>query len=173
MKALKLFPFQRQFIRAATTPGVDTAILSLPRGNSKSFIAACILTRFLTPGDPIHQPGKEAVLLSGSIQQSRIVFNFCRIALEPTGEYRFIDSVTRVGIVHKSSNTRLRVHGSNSKTAFGLVNVPFVVWDEPGVAEVVGGQRLWDVWGANSYSSHKSESFPSLVICETLVTMNP
>ena len=144
MKVLKLFPFQRQFIREATKPGIDTAVLSLPRGNSKSYIAACILTRFLTPGDPIHQPGKEAVLLSGSIQQSRIVFNFCRMALEPTGEYRFIDSVTRVGIVHKSSNTRLRVHGSNSKTAFGMVGVPFCVWDEPGVAEIVGGNRLWD-----------------------------
>ena len=29
-----------------------------------------------------------------------------------------------------------------------------------------------NLWGANSYSSHKCERFPSLVICDALVTMN-
>ena len=32
--------------------------------------------------------------------------------------------------------------------------------------------RVLKVSGANSYSSHKRERFPSLVICEALVTMN-
>ena len=139
-----LRPFQRRFLRGALAPGIDTAACSLPRGNGKSALAGHLISRFLTPGDPIHEPGKEAVLLSGSIEQARIVFKFCRAALEPTGEYRFIDSATRVGIVHEATNTRLRVHGSNSRTAFGIVGVPFVVWDEPGAAETVGGEGLWD-----------------------------
>ena len=141
---MKLRPFQRTFLRRALAPGIDTAALSLPRGNGKSYLAARILTRFLTPGDPIHAPGKEAVLLSGSIEQARIVFRFCREVLEPTGEYSFIDSATRVAIAHRRTRTRLRVHGSNSKTALGLVNTPFVVWDEPGAANILGGQSLWD-----------------------------
>ena len=141
---MKLRPFQRTFLRRALAPGIDTAALSLPRGNGKSFLASRILTRFLTPGDPIHAPGKEAVLLSGSIEQARIVFRFCREVLEPTGEYSFIDSATRVAIAHRRTRTRLRVHGSNSKTALGLVNTPFVVWDEPGAANILGGQSLWD-----------------------------
>ena len=136
--------FQRRFLSGALAPGVDTAAYSVPRGNGKSWLASYILTRFLTPGDPLHEAGKEAVLLSGSIEQARIVFKFCRDALESTGAFRFIDSATRVGIVHKATNTRLRVHGSNSRTAFGLVNVPLCVWDEPGAAEVIGGQGLWD-----------------------------
>ena len=136
--------FQQKFIREATRPGIDTAALSIPRGNGKSWLAAHLLTRFLSPGDRLHVPGKEAVLLASSIEQARIVFKFCRDDLEPTDKYRFIDSATRVGIVHKATGTRLRVHGSNSKTAFGLVGVPFVVWDEPGAAEVVSGERLWD-----------------------------
>ena len=138
-----LRPFQKLFIREALKPGIDTAVLSIPRGNGKSFLAGKLLTRFLTPGDPIHVPGKEAVLLSGSIEQARIVFKYCRTALEPTGEYRFIDSATRVGITHKATGTRLRVHGSNSKTAFGLVNTPFAVWDEPGSGAAIASQELW------------------------------
>ena len=141
---MKLRPFQKRFVAQAFKPGIDTAALSIPRGNGKSCLAGHIVTRFLTPGDPLHVRGKEAVLLSGSIEQSRIVFKFCREVLEPTGEYTFIDSATRVGITHRKTRTRLRVHGSNSKTALGLVNVPIVVWDEPGAATTIGGQALWD-----------------------------
>ncbi len=139
----KLRPFQREFFKGALAPGIDTACLSIPRGNGKSFLAGRLLTRFLTPGDPIHEPGKEAVLLSGSIEQSRIVFRFCRGSLESTGEYVFTDAANRVGILHKATNTRLRVHGSNSKTAFGLVGTAFAIWDEPGVADINSGQTLW------------------------------
>ena len=143
-KMIALKPFQKQFLRAATNPKFDIACLSLPRGNGKSFLAAYLLTRSMTPTDCLFKPGTESVLLSGSIEQCRIVFKFVRNALEDTHEYRFIDSATRCGITHKATNTRIRVHGSNSKTAFGLVNVPFVVWDEPGSSENVSGQLLHD-----------------------------
>ena len=55
------------------------------------------------------QPGKEYVLCAASLEQARICFRFVREWLEPTGEYRFIDSVTRLGITHKPTNTKLRV----------------------------------------------------------------
>ena len=48
---VELRPFQRTFIRHATAPGIDTAALSLPRGNGKSWLAAHLLTRCLTPGN--------------------------------------------------------------------------------------------------------------------------
>ena len=162
---MELRSFQRQFIREATRPGVDTAALSMPRGNGKSWLAGHLIKRFLTPGDKLHVAGKEAVLLSSSIEQSRIVFRFVRDELEPLGGYRFTDAANRVGIVHDATNTRLRVHGSNSKTAFGLVNVPFVVWDEPGAADVVNGQRLWD---AVSTSQGKPGSPLTAILIGTL-----
>ena len=46
----KLRTFQKQFIRRALAPGVDVAALSLSRGNGKSWLAAHLLTRCLTPG---------------------------------------------------------------------------------------------------------------------------
>ena len=141
---ITLRTFQRRFIKAATAPGIDTAAMSLPRGNGKSFLASQILTRVLTPSDDLFRPGTESVLCAASIEQARIVFRFARENLEPTGEYRFLDSHTRIGITHKATNTKLRVIGSNGKTAMGLVNTPWAVCDEPGSWEIRGGQLLAD-----------------------------
>ena len=141
---MELRRFQKQFIRHATGPGVDTAALSLPRGNGKSALAGHLVSRVLDPSDKLFTPGTESVLCAASIEQARIVFRFARETLEPTGEYRFLDSATRIGITHKSTNTRLRVIGSNGKTAMGLVNTPYAVADEPGSWENTGGQLLHD-----------------------------
>ena len=134
---MNLRPFQRQFLAEAMRH--DTSCLSVPRGNGKSFLAGILVAQFMQT-----KCGKEAVLFSGSIEQSRIVYRTARDVLEPLGGYVFTDSANRVGIVHKSSNTRLRAHGSNPKTSFGLTGVPLVIIDEPGVLDVVGGEMLWD-----------------------------
>ena len=141
---LNLRPFQRRFIRAATAPGIDTAALSLPRGNGKSWLAGYLVARVLDPSDKLFRRGTESVLCAASIEQARIVFRFARETLEPRGGYRFLDSHTRIGIVHKASNTRLRVIGSNGKTAMGLVGCPWVIADEPGAWETNGGTLLHD-----------------------------
>ena len=140
----QLRPFQRRFVKGATAPGIDTGTLSLPRGNGKSWLAAHLLTRGLTPGDPLHLPGSEYLLCAGSIEQARLCYRFIRADLEPTGEYKFLDSVTRIGITHKPTNTRLRVLSSNGKTSMGIVGCPLLVADEPGSWETIGGQLMND-----------------------------
>ena len=140
----KLLPFQRDFLKAVENPKYDTVAISGPRTLGKTFIAAQVLIRCLTPGDSLHQPGKEYILGAASLEQARLTYSFIREALEPTGEYRWIDSTTRLGATHKASNTKLRAISSNAKTSFGLVNVPIVVIDEPGALEIVGGQMLSD-----------------------------
>ena len=140
----QLRTFQKQFIRGALAPGIDVAALSIPRGNGKSWLAAHLLTRCLTPGDSLHVAGSEYLLCAASIEQARLTYSFIREALESSGEYRWIDSTTRLGATHKASNTKLRAISSNAKTSFGLVNVPIVVIDEPGSLEIVGGQMLSD-----------------------------
>lgn len=72
------------------------------------------------------------------------MFKPLRAELEPTGQYRFLDSQRSLGITHKPTNTKLRVQSSNGKTAMGLVNVPVLIADEPGAWEVSGGQLMWD-----------------------------
>ena len=142
--AVALRPFQRQFIRRALARGIDTAALSIPRGNGKTWLAAHLLTRALTPGDALHVPGSEYLLCAASIEQARLCFRFARTDLEPRGGYRFLDSATRIGITHTATNTRLRVLSSNGKTAMGIVGCPLLVADEPGSWEVSGGQLMHD-----------------------------
>ena len=141
---MELRRFQRDFVRHATTAGTDTAALSMPRGNGKSWLAAHLLTRALTPGDALHVGGAEYLLCAASIEQARLCFRFVRAALEPRGGFRFLDASTRIGITHADTNTRLRVLSSNGKTAMGIVGSPLLVADEPGSWEVAGGQLLHD-----------------------------
>ena len=118
--AVDLRLFQRRFVTAALRPGIDTAALSMPRGNGKSWLAAHVRTGALTPGDPLHQGGAEYLLCAASIEQARLCFRFVRSALESTGAYRFLDSATRI------------------------VGCPLAVADEPGSWEVTGGQLMAD-----------------------------
>ena len=113
----KLRPFQRRFIKAVESSSYDTVALSGPRGLGKTFLAGHVLARALTPGDKLNQPGAEYVLGAASLDQARMTYAFVRAALEPTGEYRFIDSTTRLGIMHKASNTKLWAISSNAKSA--------------------------------------------------------
>ena len=133
---IELRPFQKRFLRAALAPGINRAALSLARGNGKSTLAAYILQRCLTPGDKMFRPGAEYLLLSGSLDQARQVFNPLVEELD-TREYRIQTSTTRLGVHHKATGTTLRVVSSKAKTAFGLgANNPICIADEPGVWEV-------------------------------------
>ena len=140
---MELRRFQKEFIAKAMAPKVLIGALSLPRGNGKSFLAAHLITRALTPGDKLFVNGKTVVQCAGSLDQARIVYNFVRTALEPMGGYRFIDSSTRMGVTHLASNSKLRVLSSNAKTSMGLVNVPLAICDEPGSWEIAGGLLMW------------------------------
>ena len=141
---LELRPFQRRFLSRALAPGIDTAALSMPRGNGKTTLAAHVLARCLTPGDSLHKPGADYVLLAGSTEQARLCFRIVRSWLEPVGGYRWLDTSQRVGAVHKATNTQLRVISSNARGAFGLVGVPLVVGDEPGAWESGRGELMYD-----------------------------
>ena len=126
--AERLKPFQREFLAAVEDERYDTIALSGPRGLGKTFIAAKLLTRALTPGDSLFSPGREVVLGAATLEQARLTYGFIREWLDDgSGRYRFLDSATRLGITHVPSNTGLRAISSNAKTSFGLVNVPLAV----------------------------------------------
>ena len=141
---MQLRAFQRRFLKAALAPEITTAALSIPRGNGKSWLAGHVVSRILDPADELFRPGTESVLCASNVEQTRIVFRFAREVLEPCGEYRFLDSVSRIGITHKVTNTRLRVISSSGKSAMGLVGCPWAICDEAGSWEVNGGLLMWD-----------------------------
>ena len=165
---IELLPSQRRFLRRALAPGIRTAVLSTARGEGKSTLAALILERCMTPGDALFEGGAEYLLCAASLEQARNVYRPIRAELEPTGDYRFIDSVTRLGITHKPTNTKLRVMSSNSKTAFGIVGTPLLVADEMGSWEIVGGGLMHD---AITTAMGKPESSLRVIYIGTLAPL--
>ena len=131
-----LLPFQARFVRALDSGRYNRLILSVPRGNGKSWLGAILAVRTLTPGDPLHTPGFETILCSQSLEQSRIITKFCRRMLDGNADYRFTDSAQRVGICHVPSNTRVRALGSSGNTAMGIgADTMLAICDEPGAWE--------------------------------------
>ena len=142
---MKFAPYQQRFLRAVDDPRYRTVAASWPRGCGKTTLAGHVVARALTPGDPLYVAGGEIVLFAGSIEQCRLTYRQALGFLEPRiGEYRLVDSATRVAITRKDCRTRLKAVGSNPKTSLGLVGVPLAILDEPAALHTVGGTALWD-----------------------------
>ena len=141
---MNLRPFQKRFIKGALAPGIDTAVLSLPRGNGKTSLAGYLASRILDPDDPLFRPGTESVLLAASIKQARIAFRVCRDLLDGKPGYKFLDATNRIAIRHVDTRTRIEVVSSSGKSAMGLLGCPWAICDEPGSWEVNAGALMWD-----------------------------
>ena len=136
-------PFQAAFASAVSRKEqpVDIAALSVPRGNGKSWLCGKIVARSLTPGDPLHEPAVENILVAASRAQAGIVLEFARAALGESKKYRWRND----GVVHLDSRARVRIVSSDARRALGLgANVRIVVADEPGAWSPTAGRRLWD-----------------------------
>ena len=68
----KLLPFQKKFLKAVENPKYDTVAISGPRTLGKTFIAAQVLIRCMTPGDSLHQPGKEYILGAATLGAGQV-----------------------------------------------------------------------------------------------------
>ena len=138
-----LLPFQQSFVDAVCRVNQPPAIAaaSWPRGSGKSWLCGGLVARSLTPGDPLHEPGVENVLVASSRPQAEIVLDFARAALGESDAYRW----RKDGAIHIESRARVRVISSDSRRAMGLgANVRLIVADEPGAWPVTAGLRLWN-----------------------------
>ena len=80
----KLLPWERRFLRGAFAADVDTAALTIARGNGKSTFAAGILAAAVDVDGPLVQPNAEAVLVASSFEQARIAFRHVLRFLAPS-----------------------------------------------------------------------------------------
>ena len=126
-----LLPFQSAFVSAVCRKDrpVSIASLSTPRANGKSWLAGSLISRALTPGDPLHEDEVENVLVAASRAQAAIVLEFARSFLADAPGYRW-----RVeGVEHLASRARVKVYSSDGRRAMGLgANCRLAVCDEPG-----------------------------------------
>lgn len=74
-KRLKLAGYQKQFIRGAFARGVNTAILSIGRGNAKTALSAGVALGHLM-GEITRQPKREIIFAARNRDQAKVAFSF-------------------------------------------------------------------------------------------------
>ena len=165
---MDLLPFQKRFLRAVRSH--PCAILSVPRGNGKSSFAASLLQACLTPGSSWHQPGRESFLIASSVAQARrTTWGILRAAIEDDPAYRVLDTAQNCTAKHKASGARVSIVASIGKRAYGIVNAPLIIGDEPAGWE--NGEELWEaLWT----SLGKPQEVPTrLLLVGTLAPAQP
>ena len=142
---VKVLAFHADWIRATFAGDIQISALSCPRGSAKSWVGGQLAALGLRPGSPLFQPGIETLVVSASLEQSRIILGFVREALDDVvNDYRWLDSGQRLAVTHKVTGTKLRVLSSSGKRAMGLSQFHSIYADEPGSYEVRGGALMFD-----------------------------
>ena len=130
---LELQPWQRRFVRGAFAQGVDTAALSVGRGNGKTTLLAGVAASTLT--GPLAQSRGETIIVASSLTQARIAFEHCLqfvkedIDRDPQ-RWSVQDTAQRASITDKRTGARVRCISSDPRRAHGLAPV-LALLDEP------------------------------------------
>ena len=130
---LELQPWQRRFVRGAFAPGVDTAALSVGRGNGKTTLLAAVAAATLI--GPLAQTRGETVIVASSLGQSRICFEHCLMFVKTSidsdpARWSVQDTAQRASITDRRTGARVRCISSDPRRAHGLAPV-LALLDEP------------------------------------------
>ena len=138
-----VLPWQGRFIRGAFRPGVQSAALSVARGNGKTALLSGIACATLD--GPLMVPRGETVIVASSFEQARIAFEhvaaFMRDKLRDRGRWKVWDTAQQARVECRQSGARVRCIGSDPRRAHGLAPV-LVLADEPAQWPDTTGERM-------------------------------
>ena len=139
----RVLPWQRRFIRGAFAPGVQSAALSVARGNGKTALLSGIAAATLD--GPLAVPRGETVIVASSFEQARIAFEhvvaFMGDKLSDKRRWKTWDTAQQGRIEDKVTGARVRVIGSDPRRAHGLAPV-LVLADEPAQWPSSTGEKM-------------------------------
>lgn len=132
---VELLAWEKRFIRGTFGRGKrGTAAISCARGNGKSALVSTLATAVADPRGALHSRRAEVVIVASSFDQSRIVFEDCKLflseQLRDRREWRVQDSANRALIEHRESGARIRCLGSDPARMMGL-RPKLAICDEP------------------------------------------
>ena len=138
-----VLPWQRRFVRHAFAPEVQSAALSVARGNGKTALLSGIAAATLD--GPLAVRRGETVIVASSFEQARIAFEhvvaFMGADLEDKGRWRVWDTAQQARVEDKQTGARVRCIGSDPRRAHGLAPV-LVLADEPAQWPETTGERM-------------------------------
>lgn len=132
-KSFTVLPWQRRFIRGAFAPGVQTAALSIGRGNGKTALVGAVGAAAVD--GPLAQPRAECLIVASSFQQARIAFEFVKSYLQPRidakpTDWSVRDNQQHAVIVHRPTGASVRAIASDPRRAHGRAPA-LILSDEP------------------------------------------
>ena len=140
---LTVLPWQARFVRGAFARGVQSAALSVARGNGKTALLSGIAAATLD--GPLMVPRGETVIVASSFGQARIAFDHVRAfmaeQLKDRHRWRIQDTQQVASIEDRETGARVKVIGSDPKRAHGLAPV-LVLADEPAQWPPSTGERM-------------------------------
>ena len=141
--ALRILPWQRRFVRGAFGPGVQSAALSIGRGNGKTALLSGIAAATLD--GPLAVPRGETIIVASSFEQARIAFEhvaaFMGDKLTDRARWKIWDTAQQARIEDRLTGARVRCIGSDPRRAHGLAPV-LVLADEPAQWPDTTGERM-------------------------------
>ena len=139
----RVLPWQHRFTVGAFADGIQSAALSVGRGNGKTALLSGIAAATLD--GPLRVPRGETVIVASSFGQARIAFehvlHFLGDKLADRSQFRTQDTMQSASIEHRPSGAKVRVVGSDPKRAHGLAPV-LVLADEPSQWPESTGERM-------------------------------
>ena len=139
----RVLPWQARFIRGAFAPGIQSAALSVGRGNGKSALLSGIACATLD--GPLMVPRGETVIAASSFEQARIAFEhvlaFMGDALRDKGAWKVWDTAQQARIENRRTGARVRCIGSDPRRAHGLAPT-LTLADEPAQWPTATGERM-------------------------------
>ena len=138
-----VLPWQQRFVRGAFADGVQSAALSVARGNGKTALLSGIAAATLD--GPLAVPRGETLIVASSFEQARIAFEhvlaFMGDRLADKGRWKVWDTAQQARIECKRTGARVRCLGSDPRRAHGLAPV-LVLADEPAQWPPSTGERM-------------------------------
>ena len=142
-QSLRVQPWQHRFVRSAFAPGVQSAALSVARGNGKTALLSGIAAATLD--GPLAVPRGETVIVASSFEQARIAFEhvvkFMGDKLADKRRWKVWDTAQQARIEDRKTGARVRCIGSDPRRAHGLAPV-LVLADEPAQWPETTGERM-------------------------------
>ena len=142
-QAFKVLPWQGRFVRGVFDPGIQSAALSVARGNGKTALLSGIAAASLN--GPLMVPRGETVIVASSFEQARIAFEhviaFLGDKLRDRDRWRCWDTAQQARVEDRVTGARVRCIGSDPRRAHGLAPV-LVLADEPAQWPETTGERM-------------------------------
>ena len=142
-QSFAVLPWQRRFVRGGFAPGVQSAALSVGRGNGKSSLLSGIAAATLD--GPLAVPRGETVIVASSFEQARIAFEhvvaFMADKLKDRQRWKVWDTAQQARIEDRQTGARVRCIGSDPRRAHGLAPV-LVLADEPSQWPATTGESM-------------------------------